>query len=229
MDLDSQLASIDADGRHIAEVTRAAPDRHVPSCPDWTGRDLLAHVSRSTRLLAAIVEAGGAQPAPLPDLTVDEADATYDENLQRMIATMRATPPDAPAFNWSVTAQVAGFWSRRALHELAVHRWDADTINTAEPAPVPSEVAVDGIAEFFEVFVPTGLAAGMAPPSPVTLVLEITDTGQRQEHPLPEPGGPETVLRGTASDLLLAVWRRHDPLAHHAGGDPAVLAAWPSI
>jgi uncharacterized protein (TIGR03083 family) len=228
MDLDFQLASIEADARHIAAVTRAAPDRQVPSCPDWTGRDLLAHVSRFTRLLPALLEAGGAQPDSLPDLTVEEAAADYDENLQRMIATMRATPPDAPAFTWSVAAPVAGFWSRRAVHELAVHRWDADTITTAEPAPVPTEVAVDGIAEFFEVFVRTGLAAGMVPPAAVTLVLEITDTGQRQEHPLPEPG-PQTTLRGTASDLLLAVWRRHDPLAHHADGDPTVLAAWPSI
>nr|WP_308259051.1 hypothetical protein [Pseudonocardia sp. H11422] len=38
-----------------------------------------------------------------------------------------------------------------------------------------------------------------------------------------------TTMRGTASDLLLALWRRRDPLAHHAGGDRRVLEAWPKI
>ena len=31
------------------------------------------------------------------------------------------------------------------------------------------------------------------------------------------------------SDLLLALWRRHDPLSLHVDGDPAVLEGWPSI
>jgi len=38
-----------------------------------------------------------------------------------------------------------------------------------------------------------------------------------------------TTIRGTVSDLLLALWRRHDPLSLHVDGDPAVLKAWPSI
>ncbi|MEN3265081.1 MAG: C-terminal domain [Pseudonocardia sp.] len=68
----------------------------------------------------------------------------------------------------------------------------------------------------------------MVPPTPATLALELTDTGERIEYHLPEPG-PVTTMRGPASDLLLALWRRRDPLAYHAGGDRGVLEAWPKI
>ena len=41
-------------------------------------------------------------------------------------------------------------------------RWDADTIggmiDTVDPMPVPLDVADDGIAGFFDVFVATGIA-----------------------------------------------------------------------
>jgi uncharacterized protein (TIGR03083 family) len=228
VELGRELDSIRRDGRRIADLTRAAPAAQVVSCPKWTGADLLAHVGGFARLVCDLVSAGGAQPEPRPPVDVAAAGSTYDADLARLIAVLADTPPEAPVFNWSVTAPVAGFWSRRAVQELAVHRWDAGTIGGGEPAPIATDVALAGIGEFFEVFVATGLAAGMVPPAAVTLVLEITDVDQRREYPLPGPG-PRTTMRGTASDLLLALWRRHDPLSLHAGGDPAVLAAWPSI
>ncbi|GAA2905116.1 hypothetical protein GCM10010472_74240 [Pseudonocardia halophobica] len=44
----------------------------------------------------------------------------------------------------------------------------------------------------------------------------------------PDPG-PVTTMRGTASEIVLALWRRRDPLSLHAGGDPTLLEQWPSI
>jgi len=227
MHLRRQLESIETDGRRIAELTEAHPDARVASCPDWTGRDLQIHVGRFARLVHQLIEARGAQPEqePIPDA---EVLADYDADLARLVATLHDTDPSAPAFTWSVTPKVAGFWSRRAVHELAVHRWDAETITHAEPAPLPADVAVDGIDEFLTEFVATGLAAGMVPPRPATLVIEPTDVDERFERDLGDPG-PVTTIRGTASDLLLALWRRRDPLSVHAGGDPTPLEHWPSI
>jgi uncharacterized protein (TIGR03083 family) len=228
MDVERQLQSIEIDGGRIGELTAAAPTDLVVSCPEWTGRDLRVHVGNFARLVCDLVAARGAQPEPRPTVAGEEAVAGYDADLAGLVATLRDTDPDAPAHVWSVTPPVAGFWTRRALHELAVHRWDAETIGGAEPAPIPTDTALDGIAEYFEVFVATGLAAGMVPPSATTLVLQPTDVDQRIEHDLGEPG-PVTTIRGTASDLLLALWRRRDPLSLHVGGDPAPLAGWPSI
>ena len=63
----------------------------------------------------------------------------------------------------------------------------------------------------------TGITTGMVASAQATLVLEITDTGTGREEHLPDPG-PATTLRGTASDLMLALWRRRDPLAFHVDG-----------
>ena len=114
------------------------------------------------------------------------------------------------------------------MHELTIHRWDAETVGGGTPGPVDADVADDGIAEFFEVFVKTGLEAGMVPPTRTTLVLETTDTGLRREEHLPDPG-PVTTLRGSASDLYLALWRRRDPVDHHVDGPRSVLEQWPSV
>ena len=92
------------------------------------------------------------------------------------------------------------------------------TRSPAARPPSRPDVALDGIAEFFEVFVTTGLAGGRG-------ASRARDARPRGS-PTATPGarsrgltpGPVTTLRGTASDLFLALWRRHDPLAHHVDG-----------
>jgi uncharacterized protein (TIGR03083 family) len=228
MERSAQFASIAADARRIGELTAAEPETTVVSCPEWTGRDLRAHVVGFARYAADTVAAGGAELSPPPPVPPEVAGPSYDADLDRLLDVLRATPADARTHVWSTSAPVAGFWVRRVLHELAVHRWDAATLVLGPPEPIPAPVALDGIAEFFDEFVATGLARGLVPPVARTLALKITDLDRRLEFPLPDPG-PVTTIRGTASDLLLALWRRHDPLSLHVDGDPAVLEAWPSI
>lgn len=38
-----------------------------------------------------------------------------------------------------------------------------------------------------------------------------------------------TTMRGTASEIVLALGRRRDPVSLHAGGDRTLLEQWPSI
>ena len=63
----------------------------------------------------------------------DEAAQTYDADLARLVTTLRDTPPDTAVPHWAAVQQVAASWQRRAVHELAVHRWDAETIG-GDPA-----------------------------------------------------------------------------------------------
>ena len=227
MDLARQLRSVDDDGKRLTEAVRADPGGRVVSCPEWTGADLLAHVCGFARLVADLCLGRAGNDDVLRQVVPDEALRTVDADLAHLVATLRDVPPDAPAPNWAAAPQVAAFWQRRAVHELAVHRWDAQTISGV-PAPIDPDVAEDGIAEFFDVFVVTALARGMVPPARATLVLEATDTGIRRIRDLPDRG-PETTLRGTASDLVLALWRRRDPLAHHVDGPRTLLERWPTI
>jgi hypothetical protein len=66
MERSAQFASIAADARRIGQLTAAAPDAPVLSCPDWTGRGLRAHVVGFARYIADIVAAGGAELSPPP-------------------------------------------------------------------------------------------------------------------------------------------------------------------
>ena len=116
-------------------------------------------------------------------MPADAALRTYDAELDRFLATLRAVPPDAPVPNWAAATQTAAFWQRRAVHELAVHRWDAGTIGGRDPGPVDPDVADDGVAEFFDVFVATAFAFGYAPPAEATLAWR---------PPTPVPGGSGT-------------------------------------
>ena len=227
MDHDRRLRSVDDDGRALAEAVRADPDGRVVSCPDWSGADLRAHVAGFLRLVDDLCRGRADSRTDFPKVPADEAARTYDADLARLLDTFRTVPADAPVPNWSVAPQVAGSWVRRAACELAVHRWDAQTIGGG-PRPVPADVADDGIAEFFDVFAATGFAAGFLPPARATIVLEATDTGTRHEHHLPDPG-PVTTLRGPASELFLALWRRRDPLAFHVDGPATPLESWPAI
>jgi uncharacterized protein (TIGR03083 family) len=227
VDLARQLQSIDHDAHRIADAVRANPAGRVASCPDWTGADLLAHVDGFARYLTDLLAGRADRDTEFPKVPTDEAARTYDADLARLVGALRDTPPDAPVVHWAAVQQVAASWQRRAVHEMAVHRWDAETTG-GDPAPLDRDVALDGIAEFFEVFVATGISAGMVPPAEATLVLEITDTGTHREEHLPHPG-PVTTLRGPASDLMLALWRRRDPLAFHVSGPREMLEQWPSI
>ncbi|MBN9110961.1 MAG: maleylpyruvate isomerase family mycothiol-dependent enzyme [Pseudonocardia sp.] len=225
--LDRQIDTLSRDGARLAATVRRDPAARLRSCPDWTGADLLAHVCAFARWVNDLLS-GGSAARELPAVTTADADATWDDDLARLVGVLRTTPPDAPAPNWAVSPDTVAFWQRRAAHELAVHRWDAETAGDADPTPIDADVAADGVDEFFDVFVATGLAAGMVPSTAATLAVELTDRGARRSVDLPE-AGPVTTIRGTAEDVLLAVWGRRPLLSLHTGGDPTLLQHWPTI
>lgn len=204
------------------------PDAVVRSCPDWTGADLLAHVTAFGRWLPRLF-AGKVELSPPPGAVGPrDAAAIWDEVLADLVELLRTTDPAAPVPNWSSSSDRAAFWLRRTAHELAVHHWDAGTLVPGTPAAMPVDVARDGIAEFFDAFVATAIAAGAAPPRDATLHLELTDLGVTDAYDLPHHG-PVTTLRGTASDVLLGVWRRREPVDLFVDGDRAFIEGWPRI
>ncbi|WP_433803512.1 maleylpyruvate isomerase family mycothiol-dependent enzyme [Actinomycetospora sp. CA-084318] len=219
---------VETDGRELGRLCRERPDAVVRSCPDWTGADLLAHSAGFCRTLGALFAGGRDAREPAVEVRRDEALASFDDDLAALLQLLSTTDPAAHVVNWSVRADDAAYWFRRAAHEFAIHRWDAATTTDDEPAAIPADVARDGIAEFFEAFVATAFGYGRMPPKDATLVLELTDLDETLRYDLPNPG-EETVVRGTASDVVLALWHRRDPLALHVGGDGTVLRSWPHI
>ncbi|WP_020494880.1 maleylpyruvate isomerase family mycothiol-dependent enzyme [Sciscionella marina] len=216
------------DGDEIGRLCLAAPEATVRSCPEWSGADLLAHTTAFAHWMPGVFAGTSTMTTPVPAVTPAEAAGDWADALDSLLTTLRAAAVDDPVPNWSTSPDTAIFWIRRCAQEFAVHRWDAATTGATDPAPIPGELARDGIEEYFDAFTATGLAMRPELAADATIALELTDLDLSISKDLPHPG-PVTRMRGTASELLLALWHRVDPLDLHADGDRGLLERWPRI
>lgn len=238
------LALVEDRSAALHESIAGSPglDVPVPSCPDWSLRDLVEHLTEVHRFWAAAVAAGPSERPPdlrtaddtLPaDLLIRSAAAT-----QELIAALRAAGPVLGCWTWwgdSDVPMTSGAVARHQVQEAAVHAFDAQ-LATGTPQPVPAIVALDGIAEFIGVSYGT---AGPWPYEPARIGLHATE-GESWLLNLKAPGSdvldgqPGTVadLRGSASDLLLALHGRLPLDCLRSQGDRATLEnllSWPEL
>jgi len=235
MQLSDYLESTVSDSARIAELARGDLAAPIPPCPGWTLGDLVDHVSAVYRMVTHALT-HGARPetfAERPD-GVGVADF-YDESVAGVMAAFAATDPAAPSWNWSVGDQVASFWWRRMAQESAVHRWDAESA-TGVSAPIDGVVAADGIDEWFDVHVRSDAAGDEIPVPTVkgSLHVHCTDVdgewwakldGRALDLDRSHRKG-DAVLRGAASDILLALWGRVPVASVEVIGDRSVLDDW---
>lgn len=186
-----------------ATIAAADPDAPVPACPGWTVRDLTAHVIAVHTWVTATL--GNPAPGDYSELPQPGDAATlaanYGEAAKALVARMRELPADAPSWSFDDTDQTAGYWRRRQLHEISVHRWDV------APYAMDPVTAADGVDEVIDFFVPRQVARGRVslPPGSLRLV------SPERTWALGE-GEPEAVLEASAPDLLLSLWGRGDGL-----------------
>ena len=216
----------------IAAVT-AVPGAAVRACPGWTNRDLAKHMGGVCAFMTAQLRAANPQsraPSEAP-AAPDEGDISgwLQERCTEVLATLRATAPEAPAWTWVPTNQTAGFFYRRLAHEIAVHRWDAQHA-AGMLTPIDSDLAADGVHEVIDVFL-RYRARGPYPPG--SLHLHRTDgagewllVGQDRTLTVThEHAKGDAAARGPAQALLLYLWGRgREDLTCH--GDDALIAAW---
>lgn len=228
---DRMLELIDGRSAAFRSALAGALDQRVPRCPDWTGRDLLAHLGEVQRSWAAIVTAGDPDSPPDWD-AVPETTPTGDlldwseRSTGALLDALRAAGPDRPVWSWWGPT-TAGRVARHQVQEAGVHGWDAeDTVGRAGELQ-PAELAADGVGEFLEVNVP---AAGGWPHDPVTVGLTTTDVPGEWRVELGPGGGRleagaaagNAVLGGSAGDLVLALYGRRPVDSLAVTGDQEV-------
>jgi len=197
----------------VSSVDLGSP---VPSCPGWTVADLTYHLGEVQHFWGEIAARsarspdGIAEPARPPDAELVTWGRRQSARLEEVLA---AADPDAPVWTWS-GPQTTSWIVRRMAHETAVHRWDAQRA-AGTPRGIRPELASDGIDEFLTYFL--FYTATDAPALAGSVHLHATDTPGEWLVSPGDDGTPVVVaehakgaaaVRGPASDLLLALWRR---------------------
>ncbi|MFL6223449.1 MAG: maleylpyruvate isomerase family mycothiol-dependent enzyme [Actinomycetes bacterium] len=233
----------DAEVARLAGAIRGAdPATPVPTCGRWRMDDLVQHIGHIHRWAAAMV----AELSPTRhsrekvDLPLPPDPATRPDWLAEartfLIPALRAADPDARMWAWGPDKH-ARFWSRRMVHETAVHRADAELALGVEPRIDPA-VAVDGVGEFLENLPRSRSLRGNGEqlrlaatdqPAQWTIIRDPANFTWTHGVPQPPPNGAPTVtVHASAADLYLLLWGRRpttDPRLTMTG-DPALLAHW---
>lgn len=251
MDLGALTGLLRAETDAVAAVTPADVD--VPTCPGWTLVDLFHHLGSVHRFQLAQIDSADPstlQPPPgveapsdpedLVDWLVDGADAVADR--------LEELGPDHLTSSWSGPVPTT-FWARRAAHETAVHRWDAEAAVTSPAAFAPDQAA-DIVDELFEVFLPRRLRRRPWAEPPSTIHLHATDLpvvrdASGRDDSGSAPGGEwlvrvgggsievehshakgDVALRGRASDLALVMFGRIPTSRLEVFGDATIIDRW---
>jgi uncharacterized protein (TIGR03083 family) len=126
----------------------------VPTCPGWTVADLVRHVAVVYLHKVTVLREGG-QPEVWPPAGVNDEEPVglLERAYGELAGELTARKPQDVAGTWYGPDQSVGFWIRRMAQETAVHRIDAELGVGAPVAPVPDDLAIDGVDELLKVFV----------------------------------------------------------------------------
>jgi uncharacterized protein (TIGR03083 family) len=222
-----------------ALIAAGDPAAEVPTCPGWTLEQLFRHVGRGNRWAAQMVLDGASQaldPRAVPDgkPPAGEETAWLQAGADKLVAAAGQTEDDSV---WTfIGPRPPSWWVRRRLHEVLVHRADA-ALTLQQPFEVSPALAADAISEWLDIVTQApdidltpALADGQS------IHLHATDTAgewtlTRRGETVSwsdEHGKGSVALRGTATDLLLALTRRRPRQESEIQtfGDEAIWQTW---
>ena len=219
---------------------KAGLDTAVPTCPEWTVRDLVRHTGYVHRWAATYVREARteildddeeeAAVGPMPD--DPELVGWFRTGHAALVAVLRAAPADLRCWHFLRAPSPLIFWARRQCHETIIHRADVEGA-IGEMTGVPTEVGVDGIDELLMGFYPRR-GGRLRGEQPCSLLVQPTDSARAWTVRIGPDGArisrgaeeADCALRGVASDLYLALWNRRSTDDLGVRGDRAVLDLW---
>jgi uncharacterized protein (TIGR03083 family) len=190
------LASIEGDGRELGRIATGAPDVLVPQYPGWTLDDLIYHtagVHGRTMIVCRERAQERVQSPRCPEgMSVI---AWYQRTLEDLLGVFRDSDPTIGVWGFGPQPTI-GFWERRMVIETGVHRRDAAQA-MGEESPISELVAVSGLDEFGEMWLP--YLGEVRPLTVVAVDLERTWVFGGSDGP---------IVEGTASDIYLRLMSR---------------------
>jgi len=240
LDVDQHLAALrDAGELLAAAVGRIEPDAPVPSCPDWTVRDLARHTGGVHRW--ATLHVVEARTGPV-DTDLDELVGGWPDDVElagwlrdgvaALADALATAPADLQAFAFLPAPSPRAFWARRQAHETTVHRVDAQQAVGAV-TPIDPALAADGLDELLFGFAArpgwlhddaTQVAHLHAPDVDCDWTIRVGPDGAAERG---ERGRADCRVVAPAADLYLLLWNRCSIDGLDVEGDATLLAEWP--
>jgi uncharacterized protein (TIGR03083 family) len=215
----------------VRYVDRAGLDAPVPTAPDWTVRQLVAHQGMVHRWAAAVVRGESVDPDAIERTgraSPDPVEWLRDGAIEVAQAITEA-PDDLDALVFLEGAPPARqFWARRQCHETTIHAVDALAASLgrcpkAADTWISTELALDGIDELLTGFI-TRSRSRVRSEEPTTIAVRPTDSDRSwlvrvssapatTERDPGETGPADVVLEGSAVALYLTLWNRSDEVS----------------
>lgn len=240
MEVDELIDGLASEGALLtAAVERGDPGATVPTCPNWTLRDLVNHIGGIHRWATRVVSERSAGPI---DETLeaiaggwpDQQDlaAWFRAGHLLLVDALRSAPEDLDCWAFLRAPSPLAFWARRQLHETTIHRVDAE-LTSGPISEVPTAHAADGIDELLTCFLPRR-SSRLRPDAPRTISVQPTDAdvawlvtagpdGATTER---VAGDGDVIVRGAASDLYRLLWNRRAVDGLDVTGDASLLDLW---
>jgi len=240
MDFDTHLQHLVTQGRALAEsATAAGLDAPVPTCPEWTVRDLVTHQSQVHRWARSYVATGRTTPPGAEDRPADPpaGDAAllewYLAGHDELVTSLREAPDDLDCWAFLPAPSPREFWARRQAHETTIHGVDADRA-AGRATVIDPMLAADGIDELLNGFFARARGSLVSdPPRALAVVAADVDAAwtitigaeRRTTAPGADPAADATVT-GDAADLYLLLWNRGGRERIRIEGDASLLDLW---
>ncbi|GMQ98987.1 MAG: maleylpyruvate isomerase family mycothiol-dependent enzyme [Acidimicrobiia bacterium] len=178
MDSSLYLDSISSHGQRMSGAAALAGlDSPVPTCPDWTVRDLIVHTGVVHRHKTETIrgdyrnEAAEVPRPPASDVSDDEFLSWFDAGVAQLLDVSMSADLTDPSWTWCAHDHNKDWWVRRMAHETAIHSIDAVIASGQQPM-VESLLALDGVAEVLDEFMVGGPTWGVVVPTDRVIRLE---------------------------------------------------------
>lgn len=240
--IDDHIAAIRREGQLLVEaVARADLDSRVPTCPEWTVRELAQHQGRVHRWATTYVA-----DARTAMMSAAEDERSWGEmppdaglvawlstGWQRLVAALEVAPAELQCWSFLPAPTPLAFWARRQAHETAVHRVDAQLAGRASVAPLGRDFAIDGLDELLLCFFSrprnrlrlprSRRLAVLATDTSASWIIHIGPDGARAER---AEGSADAEISGRAEDLYLGLWNRRPLSALAVAGETELAELW---
>lgn len=232
------LECLDADARRLREVAARDLEAHVPSCPGWTVADLVEHTGMVYVHKAEAMRGDGEGDWPPPGTEGREPLELFDDAYAQLTAEFEKRRPEDASGTWYGPDQSVGFWIRRMAQETVIHRLDAELALSERFAPIPDDLAKDGIDEVLVRFLSYATITWPQAFGPQLddcdsrAVAVRADGAQWVVRLAPDgvvvstdtTGDVDATVSGSPDEVLAWVWRRTDDETVAIDGDASLVA-----